>query len=114
MIPYEILIRGNESGEFQGAHVIDEPNGLPRKVTQADIQAIAPSINAAALVEFGKVQALESFKAEMVAKVSAALASGKLDELQAIAVDFLTPEEEKARAAKLAQLEALKAELGID
>jgi len=50
----------------------------------------------------------------MIAKVSAALQSGNLEALQAIAVDFLTPEEEKQRAEKLAQLEALKAELGIN
>jgi len=114
MIPYEILIRGNATGGFQGAHVIDEPNGIPRKVTQADIEAIAPSINAAALIEFGKVESLESFKSEMIGKVSAALQSGNLEALQAIAVDFLTPEQEKQRAEKLAQLEALKAELGVE
>ena len=113
MIPYEILIRGNAEGGFQGAHVIDEPNGIPRKVTQADIEGIAPSINAAALVEFGKVESLECYKAEMVEKVSTALQSGKIETIQALAVEFLTPEQELKRAARLAEFEALKAELGL-
>ena len=48
-IPYEILIRGNQDGTLSGCHAIDVAGGDARPITQADLQAIAPAINAAAL-----------------------------------------------------------------
>lgn len=113
MIPYEILIRGNAAGEFQGAHAIDVAGGSARPITTADLESLAPSINAASLVLATKIGELEAFKTEMVGKVSAALQVGTVEAMQALAVEFLTPEEDKKRAEKLAQLEALKAELGL-
>jgi len=47
-IPYEILIRG-ENGKLSGCHVIVTPGADARPITPADIAAIAPSINAAAI-----------------------------------------------------------------
>ena len=124
MIPYEILIRGNAEGQFQGAHVIDAPSADARAVTAADINALAPDINAAALVFAqandaviadlnAKIVVLETLKKTMIQKVTDALQSGDPAQFQAIALDFITPEEEKIRAEKLAQLESLKAELGV-
>jgi hypothetical protein len=48
-IPYEILIRGNPDGTLSGCHAIDTPGGDARPITQNDLAAIAPAINAAAL-----------------------------------------------------------------
>jgi len=56
---------------------------------------------------------LESYKVAMVNKVSSALASNDLEQIQALAVEFLTPEQELKRQQKLAEYEALKAELGL-
>ena len=56
------------------------------------------------------LEQLEAFRVGMVAKVSAVLQSGDPEQFAALAVEFLTPEEEKARAEKLAKVEALKAE----
>jgi len=58
--------------------------------------------------------ALETFRDEMVQRVSTALQSGDPAQFEALAIEFLTPAEEKIRAEKLAQLAALKAELGIE
>lgn len=124
MIPYEILIRGNADGTYSGSHAIDTAGGEARAITPADLSDIAPAINAAFLAakesaeselftEKIKVVSLESYKAAMVAKVASALASNDLEKIQALAVEFLTPEAQLKRAAKLAEYEALKAELGI-
>lgn len=66
------------------------------------------------------VTALEAIKAEMVLRVTEALQSGDPVKFQEVAVYFLTPEQEKIKAEKLAQaasLEAqaaaIKAELGV-
>ena len=48
-IPYEILIRGNPDGTLSGCHAIDTAGGDARPITQNDLAAIAPAINAAAL-----------------------------------------------------------------
>ena len=48
-IPYEILIRGNPDGTLSGCHAIDTAGGNARPITQNDLAAIAPAINAAAL-----------------------------------------------------------------
>ena len=58
--------------------------------------------------------ALQNFRDQMVQRVSAVLQSGDRTQYQALAIEFLTPAEEKIRAEKLAQLAALKAELGIE
>ena len=63
---------------------------------------------------------LESFRSSMVEKVTTVLQSGDPEQFAALAVEFLTPEEEKVRAEKMAkiadlkaQAEAIEAELGI-
>jgi chromosome segregation ATPase len=102
MIPYEILIRANDLGEFQGAHAIDTPGGTPRKLTKADLKDLAPAINAASLVMEGAnasaVAALESKHAEALAAKDA-----KLDELKA--------KQAEALAANNATIATLTAEL---
>ena len=113
MIPYEILIRGKEDGTLSGAHVIDVAGGSARAITAEDIESLAPSINAASLALFGKIEALEAYKAEMIEKVTSALSSGDPVKMQELAVEFLTPAEEIKRAEKVAQYEALKTELGL-
>ena len=47
----------------------------------------------------------------MFARVVAVLTKGDPDEMRALAADFITPEVEKLRAAKLAQIAALQAEV---
>jgi hypothetical protein len=51
-----------------------------------------------------------AYQAAMESKVGAVLASGDPAQYEALATEFLTPAQELARQAKLAQLEALKAE----
>ena len=53
---------------------------------------------------------LSAYKDAMVSQVSTVLQSGDPLQYEALARDFLTPAEEKARQEKLAQLEALKAQ----
>jgi hypothetical protein len=53
---------------------------------------------------------LNAFKTAMEQQVSAVLQSGDPAQYEALAKDFLTPAEEKARAEKLARVAALKAE----
>jgi hypothetical protein len=53
---------------------------------------------------------LSAYKDAMVARVSAVLQSGEPAQYEALARDFLTPAQEKERQAKVAQLEALKAQ----
>lgn len=59
------------------------------------------------------ITALNNFKAAMLAGVTAALADGDQATLQGIAQAFIQPEADRIRAEKLAQLEALKTELGL-
>jgi len=53
---------------------------------------------------------MESYKADMVAKVTTALQSGDPAEFQSLAVEFLAPAQEAARIETLAKIAALKAE----
>ena len=112
-----ITITFNQDGSFRGASVTDF-DGLPQAVDKSALAAVAPAINAATLAKSVESDAiiakLESLKTTMVQKVQAALQSGDPAQFQALAVEFLTPEQDKQRAEKLAQLEALKAELGVE
>jgi hypothetical protein len=83
------------------------------KAEQEQAATKLSEVNADLSAEKAKVASLEAYKTAMIQKVSSALASNDLEQIQALAVEFLTPEEELKRAAKLAQLEALKAELGL-
>jgi len=63
---------------------------------------------------------MDAYKAEMVSKVKKALQSNNPENFQAVAVEFLTPEDQKERQAKIAEIEsleskiaAMKSELGI-
>jgi len=58
-----------------------------------------------------KVKALEDYKAAMEQQVGAVLASGDPKQYEALAKDFLTPAEEKARLEKQAAIDKLKAQL---
>jgi multidrug efflux pump subunit AcrA (membrane-fusion protein) len=131
MIPYEILIRANDLGEFQGAHAIDAPGGTPRKLTKADLKDIAPAINAASLVLEGTnaaaLSALESAHAEAIAAKdkdksdTIAAKDAKIDEIKAeltaakaalesardIAKDGAKSKEEKLDAIKAVAVAAL-------
>lgn len=51
-----------------------------------------------------------AYQAAMEQRVAAVIQSGNPAEYEALARDFLTPAEAKARAEKLARIEALKAE----
>lgn len=63
----------------------------------------------------GSLTEMEAYKASMIAKVSSALQSeDPFAQFTILADEFLTPEQERVRAEKIAQLEALKAELGIE
>lgn len=55
--PYEILIRANAQGEYQGAHVIETAGGLPRGVKEGDFPEIAIAINAATLARLDELEA---------------------------------------------------------
>ena len=115
MIPYEILIRGNSDGTLSGCHAIDTPGSEARPITVDDLADIAPDINAALLSERDALQAsysqLETLRTEMVTKVSTVLQSGDPELLSALAVEFLTPEQEKKKAAIRAQIAELEAQL---
>ena len=54
--------------------------------------------------------ALESYKSAMESRVTAVLSSGDPAQYEALATEFLTPVEEKARLAKVTQLAALQAQ----
>jgi hypothetical protein len=54
--------------------------------------------------------ALEAYKSAMESRVSAVLSSGDPAQYEALATEFLTPVEEKARLAKVAQLASLQAQ----
>jgi len=53
---------------------------------------------------------LAAYKTAMEERVTAVLQSGDPAQYEALATEFLTPAQELARQAKVAQLEALKAE----
>ena len=127
-IPYEILIRGNPDGTLSGCHAIDTAGGDARPITQADLAAIAPAINAAALAT--NAAELEAVRAKLTERdaliesaktaIKGAIADPELDDsatvatiAQVVAVAEL-PAIEKRRmeiaaeiAKKQAELEAL-------
>jgi hypothetical protein len=127
-IPYEILIRGNPDGTLSGCHAIDTAGGNARPITQDDLAAIAPAINAAALAT--NAAELERVKAELAERnaliqsakdaIKGAIADPSLDDTatvatiaQVVAVAEM-PAIEKRRmeieaeiAQKQAELEAL-------
>lgn len=83
--------------------------------TAAELQALKIAHAEAIAAKDEMISALQALKTEMIQKVTAALQSeDRAAQFTALAVEFLTPEQERIRAEKLAQLEALKAELGIE
>jgi len=103
-------------GQFQGAsHHTDGQDAAPLDLTA--LAAIVPSINAAAVEKLGVIEAqlsaLATLQATMTAHVTAVLQSRDPAQYEALAIEFLTPEQDRIRAEKLAQLEALKTELGL-
>jgi len=92
-IPYEILIRGNPDGTLSGSHAIDTPGGDARPITQDDLAAIAPAINAAALAT--NAAELERVKAELADRnaliesaknaIKGAIANADLDDTATVA-----------------------------
>jgi len=92
-IPYEILIRGNPDGTLSGCHAIDIAGGDARPITQDDLAAIAPAINASALAtnaaEFERVKAelAESNALIESAKdaIKGAIADASLDDAATVA-----------------------------
>lgn len=124
-IPYEILIRGNTDGTLSGCHAIDIVGGDARPITQADLQAIAPAINAAALTtnaeELAKVTADLAAKNALIesAKVGikSAIENKELDDtatvqtIAAIVANAELPSVEKRKAELAAEIAAKQAEL---
>lgn len=124
-LPYEILIRGNKDGTLSGCHAIDIVGGDARPITQADLQLIAPAINAAALTtnaeELAKVKAdLEAKNALIIlAKdgIKSAIENKDLDDtatvqtIAAIVASAEAPAIEKRKAELAAEIAAKQAEL---
>jgi hypothetical protein len=124
-IPYEILIRGNPDGTLSGCHAIHTAGGDARPITQDDLAAIAPSINAAALAT--NAAELERVRAELADRnaliesakeaIKGAIADASLDDTatvatiaQVVAVAEL-PAIEKRRMEIEAEIAAKQAEL---
>lgn len=57
---------------------------------------------------------LEDLRVTMTQKVISALQSNDPEQVKALGIEFITPEQEKIRQEKIAQLEALKVELGLE
>jgi hypothetical protein len=124
-IPYEILIRGNQDGTLSGCHAIDIAGNDARPITQADLQAIAPAINAAALAT--NAEELEKVTADLAAKnaliesakvgIKSAIADKELDDsatvatIAAIVASAELPSVEKRKAELAAEIAAKQAEL---
>ena len=124
-IPYEILIRGNTDGTLSGCHAIDIVGGDARPITQADLQAIAPAINAAALAT--NAEELAKVKADLAAKnaliesakigIKSAIENIELDDtatvatIAAIVASAELPSVEKRKAELAAEIAAKQAEL---
>ena len=100
-IPYEILIRGNPDGTLSGCHAIDTAGGDARPITQNDLAAIAPAINAAALAT--NAAELEVVK-EKLAERDALIESAKTAIKGAIADPEL---DDSATVATIAQVVAV-------
>lgn len=124
-IPYEILIRGNKDGTLSGCHAIDIAGGDARPITQADLQAIAPAINAAALAtnaeELAKVTADLAAKNALIESakigIKSAIENKELDDtatvqtIAAIVASAELPSVEKRKAELAAEIAAKQAEL---
>jgi hypothetical protein len=124
-IPYEILIRGNKDGTLSGCHAIDIAGGDARPITQADLQAIAPAINAAALTtnaeELAKVTADLAEKNALIESakigIKSAIENKDLDDtatvqtIAAIVASAELPSVEKRKAELAAEIAAKQAEL---
>ena len=124
-IPYEILIRANQDGTLSGCHAIDIAGGDARPITQADLQAIAPAINAAALTtnaeELAKVTADLAAKNALIESaktgIKSAIADKELDDsatvatIAAIVASAELPSVEKRKAELAAEIAAKQAEL---
>jgi len=116
-LPYEILIRGNADGTLSGCHAIDTVGGDARPITQADLDAIAPTINAAALTtnadELAKVQADLAAKNALIdsAKnaIKSAIADAALDDAATVAAI-----EQVLSAAELPSVEKRKLEIAAE
>ena len=120
-----IIITFEKSGEFRGASATDY-DGLPTHLDQSALTAIIPELNAAAMAKLETIEAthaadlaaataerdaLRALKAEMEAKVMAALQSGDPEQFAALGVEFITPEQQKLKAEKLALIAQLQAEV---
>lgn len=116
-----IIITFEQDGSFRGASATDF-GGLPVDLTHVDLAKIIPDLNTAALSKADAMEAekaviekqatdLLAYKDAMVSRVSEVLQSGDPAQFEALAVDFLTPAQDKLRAEKMAQLEALQAEI---
>ena len=134
MTTERILITFNKDGTFRGASNYGW-DGMPAPLDVAALKALFPQLNAAAVAKVATVEAelqaeksakdealaavtterdqLLALKSDMEGKVRNALATGDTSQFVAVATDFLTPAEAKIRARKLAEYEALKAELGL-
>ena len=124
-IPYEILIRANQDGTLSGCHAIDIAGGDARPITQADLQAIAPAINAAALAtnaeELAKVTADLAAKNALIESakigIKSAIENKELDDtatvqtIAAIVANAELPSVEKRKAELAAEIAAKQAEL---
>ena len=100
-IPYEILIRGNTDGTLSGCHTIDTAGGDARPITQDDLAAIAPAINAAALAT--NAAELEQVRADLADR-NALIESAKEAIKSAIADPLL---DDTATVATIAQVVAV-------
>ena len=120
-IPYELLIRGNPDGTLSGCHAIDTVGGDARPITQADLESIAPTINAAALTtnadELAKVQSDLAAKNVLIDSLKTAIADTKLDDTATVAVIAQVlaaaelPSVEKRKLEIAAEIAAKQAEL---
>ena len=137
-----IIITFEQDGTFRGASATDF-GGLPVHLEESDLAAVLPSLNTAALAKLETIEAehaaaiadhvgaltqmtaardaardayeeKSAYQTAMEERVSAVIQSGDPAQYEALALDFLTPAQEKIRAEKLAQIAALKAELGIE
>lgn len=124
-IIYTIVIT---DGVFQGASShTDRGDAVPLDATT--LADHLPEINAAAVAKLETIEAthaaeiatlqtqlaaLTDLQTSMTARVTAVLQSGDPLQYEALGREFVTPEQDRIRAEKLAQLNALKAELGID
>ena len=78
-----------------------------KETAAAELAAVKSDLSTAA----SALASMDAYKAEMVFKVKAALESNNPETFQAVAVEFLTPEDIKERNAKLAEIDALETKL---